>query len=159
MKRTWGVVAVGLAGACVVAACGGGAAEAPSSSTPGTRVEGAPTQGYPPAPQGTTTVTPSATDETPTRPQPNATGATAKPPMPVDTYRVNARDELARAESELAAAPKDCASACRALASMERAAKSLCDLGGADECSQARARVEAARDRVRSTCGVCPGSR
>ena len=115
--------------------------------------------GYPPAaPYGTTTVSPSGTDET-NAPRPQNGSVQPRPPQPVDTNRVNARDELARAESEVAAAQKDCASACRALASMERAAKSLCDLGGADECSQARARVEAARDRVRSSCGSCPGGR
>jgi hypothetical protein len=103
-------------------------------------------------PQATTSVTP--TDEP--RPQ---NGAVQPKPPGVDTYRFNARDELNRAESQIAAAPKDCMSACRALASMERAAKSLCDLGGADECSQARARVEAARDRVRSSCGSCPNAR
>ena len=154
MKRTWGLVAVGLSGACVVAACGGGSAQAPSSVTPAGQGEGAPPPSYPPAvPQATTGVTP--TDE----PQPHNGAVQPRPPPPVDNYRSNARDELNRAEAQIAAAPKDCMSACRALASMERAAKSLCDLGGADECSQARARVEAARDRVRSSCGSCPSSR
>jgi hypothetical protein len=158
VKRTWGLVAVTLSGACVVAACGGGAAEAPAgAATPATK--GEPTPGYPPsAPYGTTNVSPAGTDET-TSPRPQNGSVQPRPPVTVDTYRVNARDELARAESELAAAQKDCASACRALASMERAAKSLCDLGGADECLQARARVEAARDRVRSSCGSCPNTR
>ena len=157
VKRTWGLVAVGLSGACVVAACGGSSAGAPASSTPANTGAGAPGQAYPTdVPQGTPPVSPSSTDEA-TRPQNGA--VQSRPPAQVDTSRVSAREELNRAEAQLFTAQKDCVSACRALASMERAAKSLCDLGGADECSQARARVEAARDRVRSSCGACPSTR
>lgn len=154
VKLTPGLVAVALSGACLVAACGGGTVEAPSSTTPATKGE----PDYPgAAPYGTQTVQPSSDEP---RAHSNSTGPVPpRPPQTVDTSRFEARSELDRAESQLAAALKECTSACRALASMERAAKSLCDLGGADECSRARARVEAARDRVRSSCGTCTDAR
>ncbi len=52
-----------------------------------------------------------------------------------------------------------CASACAALASMERATDHLCTLAGAQDarCSDARARVKSATDRVRATCPSCGG--
>lgn len=57
----------------------------------------------------------------------------------------------------------DCAQLCKALSSMSRAAERLCELakdGGTDgqqRCSDARAKVEAARARVRTKCPVCDG--
>ncbi len=66
-----------------------------------------------------------------------------------------ARSELDRAEAQLQSAPGDCVAACRALASMERAAAHLCELDSGTECGRARERVEAARARVRSSCGGC----
>jgi len=62
---------------------------------------------------------------------------------------------MERAERQLSSSLGDCATACRALASMERAADHLCALESGSECSHARERVEAARERVRSTCGGC----
>jgi hypothetical protein len=67
--------------------------------------------------------------------------------------------ELARAEAALAAAQGDCAAACRALASMQRATDHLCalveDSSDGRRCEDARKRLLAARDRVRSSCGDC----
>ncbi|HEY1958946.1 MAG TPA: hypothetical protein VGH28_25210 [Polyangiaceae bacterium] len=68
---------------------------------------------------------------------------------------VSARSEVDRAEQRISAAQSDCAEACRALASMERAAEHLCALDSGAECTHVRERVEAARERVRSTCGEC----
>jgi hypothetical protein len=69
--------------------------------------------------------------------------------------------ELNRAQAQLEAAAGDCAAACRALASMQRATERLCALAdGADDrrrCDDAKTRLVAARDRVRSACGGCPG--
>lgn len=70
--------------------------------------------------------------------------------------RMNAaRGELDRAESQVSAAMSDCAQACRALESMERAAEHLCALDNGNECGRARERLEAARQRVRASCGGC----
>lgn len=67
----------------------------------------------------------------------------------------NAHAELSRAEAQVNAAMSDCAQACRALESMERAAEHLCALDGGSECGRARERLEAARQRVRASCGGC----
>lgn len=67
----------------------------------------------------------------------------------------NAHAELSRAEAQVDAAMSDCAQACRALESMERAAEHLCALDGGSECGRARERLEAARQRVRASCGGC----
>jgi hypothetical protein len=50
---------------------------------------------------------------------------------------------------------------CKALASMERAAGHLCDLvknsvaSDKKKCTDAKARLDHARDRVMSSCGGC----
>ena len=70
--------------------------------------------------------------------------------------RMNAaRSDLDRAESQVSAAMSDCATACRALESMERAAEHLCAIDSGSECGRARERLEAARQRVRASCGGC----
>ena len=59
------------------------------------------------------------------------------------------------------AASGDCASMCKALSSMQRAADHLCGLtkDGADSekkrCDDAQAKVDGAKERVKSTCGGC----
>jgi hypothetical protein len=88
---------------------------------------------------------------------PKATGAPE-----TTTVRARARADLDRAERELEASTGDCAAACRALGSMERATRHLCDLVAsspedAPRCDDAQRKVRAARENVRSTCGVCPG--
>ena len=116
--------------AFVVAACGG---SAEPSQTPSNAVS--------PPPEGSTDV------HTAT---PSNTGGGARSPE-----IAGARAEIDRAEERIAAAQSDCAEACRALASMERAADHLCALDSGAECSRVRSRVEAARERVRATCGDC----
>jgi hypothetical protein len=73
-----------------------------------------------------------------------------------DARRSWALATLGDGEHQIDATVKECTTACRALASMERAAKTLCDLGDPDECTRAKARVEAARDKVKKSCGSCP---
>ena len=72
-----------------------------------------------------------------------------------------AKGDFDRAERELLTAAGDCGTACRALASMERATAHLCQLASSDEdrsrCVEAKTKVLSARERVRSTCGECPG--
>jgi hypothetical protein len=66
-----------------------------------------------------------------------------------------------QSEAAFTAAGTDCAQLCKALASMQRAADHLCDLtkDGADldkqKCTDARARVTTAKDRVAKACGGC----
>jgi hypothetical protein len=81
-------------------------------------------------------------------------GPTAPVPRPQPGIAA-ARSDLDRAEREVAASRSDCATACRALSSMERAAEHLCALDAGTECSRARERVDAARERVRASCGGC----
>jgi hypothetical protein len=122
--------------ACFVVACGGAAA--PEASTPasggseGTSGTASPDVGPHNAVQNTT------------------------PTNDSRTMRMNAaRGDLDRAESQVGAALSDCATACRALESMERAAEHLCALDSGSECGRARERLEAARQRVRASCGGC----
>lgn len=121
----------------LVAACGGGAP--PSAKSPDR--EAAPTS------QDSDGV---LSSESPTA---------GSAPKTIQTSQGRARTELDRAERELAGAAGDCAAACRALASMERATGHLCELTSSADtsCDDARSKVRTARDRVRSTCGTCPG--
>jgi hypothetical protein len=61
--------------------------------------------------------------------------------------------QIAHEEAELRTS--DCVEACRALASMSRAADRLCALGAGASCDEARARVDAAAQRVRAACPTC----
>lgn len=93
-------------------------------------------------------------------PPPPPTAATV-PVVPGPPARAQAVADLDRATRELDLAANDCGSACRALASLERATARLCEL--ADEpddrakCDDAKKKLRAARDRVRSSCSSCPG--
>jgi hypothetical protein len=73
----------------------------------------------------------------------------------------SAASDVESSQRELDVAAGDCRNACRALGSMDRAAGRLCELSqGSDEgrrCDEAKQRVYSARDRVKTTCGVCPG--
>ena len=73
----------------------------------------------------------------------------------------HARSELDVGERELVVAGGDCRAACRALGSMDRAAGHLCELAndGSERstCEDAKTTLLGARDRVRTTCGSCPG--
>jgi hypothetical protein len=83
------------------------------------------------------------------------------PDAPREVQRAIARAELERATLELQASANDCAQACRALASMERATAHLCALADQSDdqrrCDDATRRLREARDRVRVSCGSCPG--
>jgi hypothetical protein len=126
-----------IAVACFVVACGGSAA--PEASTPSSSGGGNSTSGT------------AAPDVGPQ----NAVQNTV-PTNDSRGVRMNAaRGELDRAESQVGAALSDCATACRALESMERAAEHLCALDSGSECGRARERLEAARQRVRASCGGC----
>jgi hypothetical protein len=69
--------------------------------------------------------------------------------------------ELAVAVQQLQASAGDCTTACRALGSMERATAHLCALASSGDdqgtCQDARSKVLSGRDRVRTSCGECPG--
>lgn len=119
------LVVVGMIGGVFVAACGG-AAESPAQ-------------------------TPSQTNPSTAAPESVHTAGVADRSPEV----ANARGEIDRAERQIGASQGDCAAACRALASMERAAEHLCALDSGVECGHARDRVEAARERVRASCGGC----
>lgn len=76
----------------------------------------------------------------------------------------SAQLDFDQSASAVELAGDDCAQLCKALSSMSRAADRLCELardGGDDgrqRCSDARAKVEAARARVRAKCPACePG--
>lgn len=71
--------------------------------------------------------------------------------------------EIAKAQAQFdqsnqafMAAGNDCAQLCKALSSMTNATDHLCELTGEDKrCTDAKARLDAARAKVKSTCGVC----
>jgi len=73
----------------------------------------------------------------------------------------SATNEIESSQRELDVAAGDCRNACRALGSMDRAAGKVCELAqGSEEgrrCDGAKQRVYSARDRVKTTCGSCPG--
>jgi hypothetical protein len=139
----------------LVSACGGAGPQRPAEAPPSGRATeesapatgGAPGAGYPASaapeqPSGSTDL--------------SSVEAAGQAPGP----QGQARQELARAEAQLEAARSDCAAACRALASMQRATEHLCALADESDdrrrCEEARKRLLAARDRVRSSCGGCP---
>lgn len=156
MKRTDPIRAavLGAALGLPLTMCGGGAASMPASSpapaqevpagapaAPATNAESQP--GYAPPPPPSQPSAPASTDS-----------------ADLSRRREAARAELGRAQRELEAAASDCSAACRALASMERATRHLCDLAADPDdqgrCDDARQRLLAARERIRSACGTCP---
>ena len=149
----------------VLAACGGGArpASAPSGVEPGENATAAATTpGASSAPMPPTQSTdadgvPGIAPKNPTPvPPPPSNGTPPPTPYnPPDARRSWALVTLGDSERQIEAGLKECGTACRALASMERAAKSLCELGDHAECERAKARVDAAREKVRKSCGAC----
>ncbi len=148
-----GAVVLGALLALPMTMCGGAArmpaqspAEAaPAGAAPAPETNAAtPAPGYPAAPTA-----PSQPDE-----------SSSDPMQDAPSRRAAARAELARAQADLEAASSDCTAACRALASMERATRHLCELAADPDdqvrCTDARRRLLAARERVRSACGTCP---
>lgn len=150
------VAAAGCAASKAPARSAGGAApSAPAAESQPDGVAGAdgtaPSVGHayaPPPPPGP--------GSTPASPAGGAGGATSRA-MALQS----AASEVESSQRELDVAAGDCRNACRALASMDRAAGKVCALSQGDgdgrRCEDARTRVYSARDRVRSTCGECPG--
>ena len=80
-------------------------------------------------------------------------GSFARAPAGDDAMSLDFND----AEALVAASLGDCTAACRALTSLESAVTHICRIEpGAAECSQVRARANAARARVELACGRCP---
>ena len=138
-------IAVGFV-ALVAVACGGAAKEAPEAATPA--ASPAQPQGYPPGPP----------------PPPSASTGGAQPgsvPSSREVAIQQARSDLDSAQRELDVSASDCRAACRALGSMDRAAGHLCSLAQEqperDRCEDAKKSVRGARDKVKATCGSCPG--
>lgn len=120
------------------------------------------------APRSTTTTT-GDTESAPTgAPVPGGAdkaGSTAPPPsmptagaggMVVSPEVQKAQVSVDNAANAFAAAGNDCAQLCKALSSMTNATDHLCELAGDDKrCSDAKTRLDAARAKVKSTCGTC----
>jgi hypothetical protein len=128
-------------------------AERPDAKAPGTTTT---PPGYPPSPESA--IQPGA------EPMPSQAPPAVRPPESADRRESSlraARSEVDRARGQLEASMSDCTSACRALASLERATGHLCDLATAIEdrrkCEDAKTRVYLARDKIRASCGSCPG--
>lgn len=168
MKRSACAIVVTSA---LVAACASGSKEAaPARSPAGAGAAAASTEqdkakadaqpaqpgyaqpGPPPPPQAR--VEAQSTTTTP------ATGATGGATTSRSVAIQQANRDIDSAQRELDVAGGDCRNACRALGSMDRAAGRLCvltrDEGTPARCDDAKARLFAARDRVRNTCGSCP---
>jgi hypothetical protein len=144
--------------ALIISGCGGAAKYDQAPQTPAAEPPGQPSgaSGAATPPSGQPPPPPPAPVASPT----DASAATTDKERPKAALG-RARNELDVAERELQASAGDCANACRALGSMERATGRLCDLASSTEdrqrCEDAKTKVLAARDRVRSTCGACPG--
>ena len=92
---------------------------------------------------------------------PVAGGASGTVVMP--TELATAQAQLDSASKAFAAAGNDCLSLCKSLGSMTNATEHLCGLveGTTDQqrCLDARARLQAAQAKVKSTCGsTCAGA-
>jgi hypothetical protein len=135
------------AAAVLVGACGGAMPAAAPTSAPAQHEENAPAGGE--------VYRPSTTSTAPGTETPTSAPTFAQPP------RGQTWSSLVQAEQALDASGSDCATACRALGSMDRATGQLCVTASDDsehgQCDDAKARLLRARDRVRTSCGGCPG--
>lgn len=158
MKRIVEVVTLSALG-IAVGACGGGASakSAPPAAAPGSYAQESQSSQAAPAP-------PASPQATMPRADPKADSspnAGAAAPSTAARDRDGVRDPSLRraveaAQRELELAGSDCAAACRALGSMERATARLCTLEEAS-CEDVRVRLLRSRERVRASCGGCPG--
>jgi len=105
-----------------------------------------------------------AAPRTGTTSQPEGPSAIVEPgdsPRRVEVALRAARTEVEQAQRELEVSMSECTNACRALGSMERATGHLCDLATERDdrrrCEDAKTAVLRARDRIRKSCGSCPG--
>ena len=154
MRRSSQVVVVGLVAVCVASACGGAAknAEEPAPQSPASYPQSgaSPERQAQPGQPGGYPQTPQVAEPPPTGGAPTREATLGK-----------ARSDLDVAQRELDVAAGDCVAACRALGSMDRATGHLCGLAqDHDErsrCEDAKTKVRGARDKVRNTCGACPG--
>jgi hypothetical protein len=145
VKRAFSFTVLGI----VLVACGGAAKSVPEAeSAPASPSKNADApSGYAPGPP------PPAPP--PQQAQPGA-GATTREGM-----LGKARSDFDGAQRELDVAAGDCVAACRALGSMDRATAHLCGMAQQQDerarCEEAKTKVRGARDKVRTTCGSCPG--
>jgi len=170
MKRAKRAMTTALAvSTMTLAACGAGqqAEKAPAAAPV------APAGAAPEAPadmssaaRGATATTPAAEATpapapAPAPPPPAAAAAPTASGIAPHVALQRARAEIDAAQRALETSAGDCTAACRALGSMDRATGHLCDLASdADDrrrCDDAKTRVLAARERVKTTCGSCPG--
>jgi len=120
----------------------------------------------PPAPEPSASAAPMGGDVAPAGATPPAMKAPAAAPgagggatgtvvMPSEIAAAQA--QLDQASKAFAASGSDCLSLCKSLASMSNATEHLCGLvqGTTDEarCTDARARLQAAQAKVKTTCG------
>lgn len=159
MNRFVSTVMMAMALASGLAACGGAPPKSRAAESAPVPPSAAAQPGYPAA--GAATGAPPSTSEDTSnerdRAAPKAAAAPNTAPSPgVAGAAPRARSEVEAAHRELDLAGSDCARACRALGSMERATARLCTLDEAS-CEDVRVRLIRARERVRTTCGGCPG--
>lgn len=140
-------------------------AQAPESAAPSAQAYGQQPGAYPSTPATTP-----AGDRFAPPPPPSAPGSAAAPAQPQggvagtssrSVALQSASSEIEASQRELDVAAGDCRNACRALGSMDRAAGKVCELSQGEpdghRCDDAKKRVYTARDRVKTTCGGCPG--
>jgi hypothetical protein len=155
-------------GACSAQPKAGAPAASPQASSPA----GYGQSGYAQPPGGTPSsqAQPGTPSPPPPPPEPGAASPAPTPMQPGGgapggTSRSmalqGATRDLDSSQRELDVAAGDCRNACRALGSMDRAAGKMCELaqgeGEGRRCDDAKTRVYSARDRVKTTCGSCPG--
>ncbi len=136
------------------------AASPDSSGSGGDATEGKPGE-PPPAPPPATTPAGGSPSPTPApkSPTPGSAGAGKAIVTPSDLAQAQITfDDAAKAFS---AGGTDCLHLCKALGSMQNATNHLCELvaGTADQkrCSDAKAKLETAQAKVKSTCGSSCG--
>lgn len=155
-----GIVVVLGAGATACAASAKSPARSSAESTaPSQQAYGQQPGGYPSGAQADATASPPPPPSTaPAQPQ---GGATSGPGTSRSIALQSATSEMETSQRELDVAAGDCRNACRALGSMDRAAGKVCELSHGDDdgrrCDDAKKRVYTSRDRVKTTCGQCPG--
>jgi type IV secretory pathway VirB10-like protein len=156
----------GLALGVVFVAAGAGCAGAPAERAPPVAAPAAATERQQPsadAPAPSALEAPAAASPPPPPPAPVTVAAPSAAQK--DAREAGGRgagwSEVDRARALLQASLGDCTTACRALGSMERATAHLCALSvpgdDARSCQDARELVLSGRDRVRASCGECPG--
>ncbi len=155
MKSSQAVLAFGALLGLAAAGCGAAPARGPEYAPLATQpaeekaLEAPASAGRPPPPP------PSAPAMAP------APVTVSVPPPGLGGAAAFGNTELEVAERQLQSSAGDCAMACRALGSMERATAHLCAMASSTDdqrtCQDARSKVLAGRDRVRSSCGDCPG--